>query len=400
MDRLIFEGRFLVNLIGGIMRQDDLRAIHSRIDWEHMFRTADYHKVANIMYLGILGNGEKLPERWMERFFERYQEALRFGDVCEEAEREILTLLDMMEIPCIILTTSRIRCLYQIQEMSANNPLRLMLDESSYTLAKGYLVDLGYETKRFNKGYGERMQHPSGFCVELYYKLPFHGRPYEKNMQRLLEAAYIRSACKYIRTLSLENRYVFMAAQAAYHYAEDELLIREVLDLYLYYHTWQEEMNQEYIKRKLSDFQIDGLLEKILHIAHMWFGTTEVIFADGRPEDMGVYDVLENRILSRGVLSQEADRQALRLAYLIKQSKEKEKRRDMLDAWKEKIGGYWEEIGKKMRWLFPEFKYMCAIYPFLETVPVLLPIYWGRRGIRLGMGLITGILKEKNTHDS
>lgn len=68
MDRIIFEGRFLVNLAGGIVRQDDLKAIHSRIDWEHMYRTADYHKIANVVYLGILGNGEKVPERWMERF--------------------------------------------------------------------------------------------------------------------------------------------------------------------------------------------------------------------------------------------------------------------------------------------------------------------------------------------
>jgi len=87
MDRLIFEGRFLVNLVGGIVRQDDLKAIHSRIDWEHMYRTADYHKIANVVYLGILGNGEKVPERWMERFFGRYQESLSYSDTSEDGER-------------------------------------------------------------------------------------------------------------------------------------------------------------------------------------------------------------------------------------------------------------------------------------------------------------------------
>ena len=58
-----------MNLAGGIVRQDDLKAIHSRIDWEHMYRTADYHKIANVVYLGILGNGEKVPERWMGTVF-------------------------------------------------------------------------------------------------------------------------------------------------------------------------------------------------------------------------------------------------------------------------------------------------------------------------------------------
>ncbi len=399
MDRILFEGRFLVNLVGGIVRQDDLKAIHSRIDWEHMYRTADYHRIANIVYLGILGNGEKVPERWMERFFGRYQEALFYSDTSENAEREILTLLDMMEIPCIILATSRIRLLYQIQEMSANNPLRLKLDEESYSRAKGFLVDLGYETKQIYKGYGERMERATGFCVELYYKLPFHTRPYEKGMQRMMETAFIRNSCEYVRTLSIENRYVFMAVQAAYRYTEDELLIREVLDLYLYHKAWREEMNREYIANRLKEFQIDELAEKILHISYMWFGSKEDILEDSQPEDMGVYDVLENRILSRGAISRETDRQALRLASLIRQDMERERRRDKRAVFMERMEGYKAACMRKARWLFPEFRYMCAIYPFLEKIPVLLPVYWIRRGIRLLAGLLAGNIKDKDTYE-
>lgn len=399
MDRLIFEGRFLVNLVGGIVRQDDLKAIHSRIDWEHMYRTADYHKIANIVYLGILGNGEKVPERWMERFFGRYQEALFYSDTSEDAEREILTLLDMMGIPCIILTTSRIRLLYQIQEMSANNPLRLKLDEENYSLAKGYLVDLGYETECVYKGYGERMGRSSGFCVELYHQFPFRTRPYGKGMQRIMETAFIRNSSQHVRTISIENRYVFMAAQAAYHYTEDALLIREVLDLYLYHKTWREEMNREYITNRLKEFQMDGLAEKILHIAYMWFGSKEDILGEGQPDDMGVYDVLENRILSRGAITRETDHQALRLASLIKRDIERERRKDKRAIFSERLAGYRAAFMRRLRWLFPEFRYMCAIYPFLEKVPVLLPVYWIRRGIRLLAGLLAGKVKDKDTYE-
>ena len=121
----------------------------------------------------------------------------------------------------------------------------------------------------------------------------------------MMETAFIRNSSNYVRTISIENRYIFMAAQAAYHYTEDELLIREVLDLYLYHKAWREEMNREYIANRLKEFQIDGLAEKILHISYMWFGSKEDILEDSRPEDMGVYDVLENRILSRGAISRE-----------------------------------------------------------------------------------------------
>lgn len=167
MNRLIFEGRFLVNLTGSIMRQDDLRPVHGRLDWERMYRTADYHRIANIIYLGVLGNGERVPARWKNRFFERYQEALRFGDICAHAENEILTLLDMGGISCTVLESCGIRDLYHIHEIAANSPLRLYLDSESYSLAKGYLVDLGYETDRFYDGFGEHMKRVSGFEVDI-----------------------------------------------------------------------------------------------------------------------------------------------------------------------------------------------------------------------------------------
>ena len=44
MDRLIFEGRFLVNpLGGGIIRQDDYGPYTAGLTENYMYRTADYH---------------------------------------------------------------------------------------------------------------------------------------------------------------------------------------------------------------------------------------------------------------------------------------------------------------------------------------------------------------------
>lgn len=382
MNRLIFEGRFLVNMTGSIMRQDALRLVHSRIDWERMYRTADYHKIASMVYLCLLGNGEAVPERWQNKFFERYQEALRFGEVYRDAEKEILMLMDMMEVPCIILASSGIRSLYQIPESAANSPLRLYLDSESYTLAKGYLVDLGYETDVSFPGCGERMRKISGFVVEIYHKLPFLTSHYNKNMTYLLEKAYLMNSYKYVRTLSLDNGFIFRMAQAVYHYVMDELLIREMMDLFLYHKTWREQMNQEYIERKLADFHIDELADKLLHVSYMWFGTKEESRFEVQPEDMSVYDILENRVLSRGAITKETDKQAILLQRLIYQEMNKEKRRVKWEKLKRRFRERWDVYMRKVRWVFPEYRYMCAIYPILEKVPVLLPFCWIRRGFR------------------
>ena len=77
-----YEGRILVNMAASVMRQDDLKPLHGNLDWERLFRVADYNKISNLIYLAILGNNEKMPERWKTRFYERYSDILKFNESC------------------------------------------------------------------------------------------------------------------------------------------------------------------------------------------------------------------------------------------------------------------------------------------------------------------------------
>ena len=391
MERLIYEGRFLVNTVGGIMRQDDLRVMYGRVNWEKMFREADYHKIANIIYLASLGNGDKIPERWRERFFERYQKALRFGDVYREAQQEILMMMEMMNLPCFVISSCAVRELYPVPEMSACGLLKL--------LAKGYMVDLGYETDYSYKGYGEHMKNAAGFDMEIYYKLPLRTRLYDKNMKLMLETAPFWGRYKYVRGFSLENQFVYMLASAAYAYVTDALLIRNVLDLYVFHRMWKEKMNIESIEKRMEGFRVDELGKKILHIAYMWFGSKGEKASDGLPEDIKVYDILENRILSRGVLNNETDQQALKLERLVQREINREQFREKRAAFTEKWRKRRKNTGRMLRWVFPEYKYMCVIYPILEDFSILLPICWIWRGIRQLKGLLISNLFKKKKPD-
>ena len=396
MERLIYEGRFLVNTVGGIMRQDDLREMYGRVNWEKMFREADYHKIANIIYLASLGKGDEIPERWRERFFERYQKALRFGDVYREAQQEILMMMEMMNLPCFVISSCAVRELYPVPEMSACGLLKLLVDEKSYVLAKGYMVDLGYETDYSYKGYGEHMKNAAGFDMEIYYKLPLRTRLYDKNMKLMLETASFWGRYKYVRGFSLENQFVYMLASAAYAYVTDALLIRNVLDLYVFHRMWKEKMNIESIEKRMEGFRVDELGKKILQIAYMWFGSKGEKASDGLPEDIKVYDILENRILSRGVLNNETDQQALKLERLVQREINREQFREKRAAFTEKWRKRRKNTGRMLRWVFPEYKYMCVIYPILEDFSILLPIFWIWRGIRQLKGLlISNLFKKK-----
>ena len=393
---MIFEGRFLVNLAGAVIRQDTIRPIHGAINWEMMYRTADYHRIANLIYLGLMGKRETVPERWRERFFDRYQEALRFGDICNEAEREILTLLEMKEISCIILASCGIRDLYQVKEMAGNSPLILYLDNESYTLVKGYLIDLGYETDKTFPDCGECMKKVSGFTVEIYHDLPFITSTYKKHMQHLLERSVPRNSSQRIRNLTVQDRFVFRMAQAVYHYVTNELLLREVLDLYLFHKAWQSRLDHETIMDMLAALHIEELAEKLLYISYMWFGSKEDSGIERPDENLEVYDVLENRILSRGAIEKETDPQALELGSMIERVLAKERKKEKLGSIKDRLLSQWRNLKRSLHWVFPEYQYMCAIYPWLEKLPILLPIGWMIRDLRLLLGMLRSRFRFKS----
>lgn len=389
MNRQIFEGRFLVNLAGGIIRQDDLRPITGGIEWEKMFRFSDYHRVANMVYLGMLGTSSKIPERWKDSFFERYVQGLTFGEKCEDAEKEILTLLDMNGVSCIVLESSNIRKLYKIPEMAYNTPLKLLINENDYTLAKGYLIDQGYETDWYYEGCGERMHHATGIYLEIYHTPPFRTRLYKKNMENLFKYAYVTTPYNHVRQLSPNEQFVFLMAQCIYRYVLDELRIREILDLYLYYHAWKEELEPEYIEKTLESFQIEDLAEKFLILSYMWFGTLDDLEAERKPESMEPYDVLENRLLSRTPQpGKETNEQALALRNLIDKEIDKERRQERREHRKKQRKERWDAIMRKVHWVLPEYKFMCSMYPILKYLPPLLPIFWLLRLIRFGIRML------------
>lgn len=383
MNQLLFEGRSLVGIVSSVIRQDDLRVVYSRLDWERMFRLAEFHKVSNIVYLGILGKGDSLPDKWRERFFERYQEALLFGENCKEQVTEILTWLDMREISCTILTYEFIRDFYKIPEMADNNALQILLDEENYFYAKGYLIDLGYESDQTYKGMGERMRKVSGISVVLYYQLPFKTAKYIKNMTRLLETSISKEPYHYIRMLPPESEFIYRMAGAVYRYVMDELTLREVLDLLHFHMVWRDELNMEAVRKRLAEYQVEDLAEKILRISYMWFGDKKDNYFQTQLDDMSVYDVLEDRLLTKGIINHETDEQALRLRSIIDREFEKERQKETWELRKEKWARQKERVMKKVRWAFPDYHYMSSIYPTVEKAPVLLPVFWVVRGVRL-----------------
>ena len=57
MNRSVYEGKFLLNLVGATLRQDDSFPVMRRMNWGRLYRIADYHELSSAVYLGMLSAG-------------------------------------------------------------------------------------------------------------------------------------------------------------------------------------------------------------------------------------------------------------------------------------------------------------------------------------------------------
>ena len=383
MNRSVYEGKFLLNLVGGTLRQDDSFPVMRRMNWGRLYRIADYHELSSAVYLGMLSAGARVPALFGERFFARYQEAVRYGTFYESSELEILDAFQALKLPAVILESSAVRRLYHLPETAANSPLRLYIPEEKYHLAKGYLVDLGYESDDFYKGFGEHMKRVGGFQVEIYHTLPFLTKSYKNCMKGLLERAFPDKNRPVLKSLSLESSYLLRLAEASYHFCNDSLKVREVLDLYLFYKLFYKDMNHRYLDARIKELNIPLLSKSLLQMADMWFGSRKESLFPYPKDSISLYDDMEARILSNGTVGMDSIPEAAKLRKAIHDAENREEKAVKWRKWKEKWADRFRAMGRRLRWAFPDKNYMASLYPELENKGYLLPFYWIKRDLHL-----------------
>ena len=383
MNRSVYEGKFLINLLGSTLRQDDSFPMMRRMNWGRLYRIADYHEISSAIYLGMLSAGARVPALFGEKFFHRYQEAVRYGEIYESSELEILAAFQAVKVPAVVLESAAVRRLYQLPETAANSPLRLYIPEERYYMARGYLFDMGYETDRFYTGFGEHMKRVGGFQVEIYHHLPFLTKNYKKHMKSLLDRAYPDKKYPVLKVLSLESSYMFRMAEACYHFCTDSLKIRELLDLYLFYKLFHKDMNKKFLDARIKELNISLLSQSLLHMADMWFSSRKDSLFPYPKDSISLFDDMESRILSNGMVGADSISEAAKLRKEIKDAENKEERAAKWRKWKEKWKNRFDGVKKQLRWIFPESSYMKSLYPGLENAPFLLPLYWIRRDFKL-----------------
>lgn len=383
MNRTVYEGRYLIHMVSAVVTQRNNIPSRMNMDWERLFHMADYHGISNIIYIAMLGQRENIPEEWGRRFYLRYQEALHYSEIYDHEELKLMQLFDEKKLPATVLESSATRRLYQIPEAGGSSPLRLLLDPDSYRLAKGFLIDVGYETEETFQDAGESLKGKEGFHVEIYYTLPFKTKDYQKAGRSLLERAYVDQTFHSIHTFSLESSFVYRIAEACYQYATDTLTIRKLLDTFLFFRQFREKMNMNFIEDRLQDFEIQDVAGSLIHVASAWFGSPADDVLPYDRDSITSYDAMESRILSNGVIGEVKLSEVKAIRDELKRQEDKITREKEREERKKHRFDFWHAFVRTLLWIFPGYKYMSSLYGILRYLPFLLPLFWIIRGIRM-----------------
>lgn len=370
-----YEERYLLTLLSAVLNQKTPPEPLRQLSWEKMFRLADYHHVAHAVYYGIMGLEDDIPRAVRQRFYEKYLEAVLRVERLKKGEKEVRILLERGGYPCFLLKYSELTECYPIEEMCCRESIEIGMDRKSVEFFERSLRHMDFEKRRAEE---ERLH--------LYYRIPgtrvlfydhrlFFSRPMRRYYRNLMNSLPLQKGCRFIRELTLDDQYLFSMCRLTDCYARGEISLNQIMDFWVFYRKYAGQLSWPYIYEKLKKLKIADFAERLENLILRWFGT------GAGTENMELYEAMESYILSKGTEGREVSSQLLPLIKTVADCYARDRKM--------------EDFRKRLKWLFPDRRYMETLYPILERAQYLLPLFWIVRLIRYLIRFTEGQIKKK-----
>lgn len=369
-----YEERYLITLLSAILNQKPSPEPLHQMDWEKLFRLADYHNVAHAVYYGIMGLDENIPKAIRQRFFDKYLEAVYRTDRLRAGEKQVMALLERNKVNCFVLRYADIVKCYPIEEMCCKEFIEIGADKK-YGRSIAKTLQMADFEERQTEERGCLYYRIPGIKILYYTNSLFFSKPMRKYFKSLLAKLPRRKGYKHIREVTPDDQYLFLMSRLTDCFARGEISLNQIMDFWVFYKRYAEVFSWPYIYEKLKKLKIAEFAEKLEHLILRWFGTGAGI------ENAEIYDAMESYILTKGSEGREISSQFLPLIKTVADCYAKDMRA--------------EKYHKLMKWLFPDRRYMETIYPKLGERGFLLPFYWVMRFGRYIIRFLCHGVKEK-----
>jgi hypothetical protein len=369
-----YEERYLMTLLSSVINQKESPEPLRYLNWDKMFRIADYHRVAHVVYYGIMGLDVEIPQSIRQRFFGKYLESVHRVERLRSAERQVQTLLERNGINCFFLNYSDFVKCYPIEEMCCREFIEIGTEKKYAQVIRTLLWDADFE-ERYTEIRGELYYRVPGNKVLCFNQTMFFSRSMQKFYINLVRSLPNKKGQNHIKEMNASEMYLFLMCRLTDSYARGDISLSQIMDFWAFYKTQGEFFLWPYIYERLKELKIEEFAERLEYLILRWFGTGTGI------ENVEIYDNMESYIFSKGTEGREVSEQFLPLIKTVADCYSRDRKK--------------EELGRLVAWLFPDREYMETIYPALEKAGALLPVFWLIRLERYFRRMVGSRMEEK-----
>lgn len=327
------------------------------INVDILIDAARRHSVANIIYeplknLGILG-----PE-YEQKMKTLYNFAIR-NDAVQSYYLDIITdAFEKNEIPHCVMKGPVIKTLYPRTDFRQSGDLDIFVPDKYREKAKNVMLGMGFEIERFNPADADDVYIiDKKTHVELHRILVSNKTPWQKECQKITERLVLKEDKQYTYEMTAEDYYLYMIAHMAKHMMYSGMGIKMLLDVWIYMEKKSKILDKNILKERLSHCGLEQFEENIRKLVDFWFNDGP---ADELIKKLGNYVFLSGTFGTKKQLD----------AYFY--AKNAGKSNSPVIA---KTIYYW-------KFFFMPYKWMCARYPILKKIPVILPFCWVHRALK------------------
>lgn len=362
-----YELQCLLELLSAVLDDEGIPVWQKFPEWSKLYKMADYHHVANVIYGPIISMDRRRMAKWQDSFEERFHYAVIMQERYRGMKQEFFSAMERAGIHCMELEETVLSGCYKKREQRYPLPLTFLVEAGKSEAVKKALEQGGFEEKAIKGKKPAEGEHwfrkPGGAYIILYEHLAFTNKKMDKYFAVPVKTFQKKKGYQYIHTQDMNDFYLYYIALLAEKYARGGVEIRDILDLWQYYLLCYERIDWKDVNKELKRMEIDRFGEMIVKLAAMWFGHVEA-----GHEELELLLAMEEYIVSKGTRARKENEQLLPLvkevADVYERDLKRERRKKIMELW------------------FPEREYMETIYPVLKKRKILLPFCWSARLIQ------------------
>ena len=340
----------LIKLIKSGLTGENLGPIEVA-DFGELIKLTAAHHVIMPVYYGMLNSKVKIPDDIAAAI---KNATLRLIYISNNQHFELDRLFDTLKaekIDFVPLKGSVLKSFYPKPEM------RHMTDADIFIRTE-QLDKIGEIAKKLGYVYKYDSDHETVYSLEEKLTIEFHKRLVPSVNEDFYE--YYKNYWEKLDKnggFSMEEHFVFCVCHLAKHYRDGGAGIKYLTDIYILKEKSQTDM--AVVFSQLEKLSLDTFAKNIFKTVDVWFG-------DGEADE--ITELITEKVFASGAYGKKSDR-IIAAAYK-KTATQKENRNTL-------------RFKKLLFFLFPPFSVMAEKYPFLKKIPILLPLTWILRFIKV-----------------